>query len=40
VAEVFYNYTPLFLSTVFEATQFSHNAFNRPRISNLTQITP
>ena len=40
VAEVFYSYTPLFLSAMFEATQVSHNAFNRPRISNLTQITP
>ena len=40
VAEVFYNYTPFFLNTVFEASLVSHNAFNRPRISNLTQITP
>lgn len=40
VAEVFYDYTPFFLGTVFDAMQLYHNAYNRPRISDLTQVTP
>lgn len=40
VAEVFYDYTPFFLDTAFLAGQLYHSAYNRPRIGNLTQITP
>lgn len=40
VAEVFYDYTPFFLSTVFEPVSLYHNAFNRPRDKVLTQVTP
>jgi len=40
VAEVYYDYTPFFLNTVFDALQLYHNAYNRPRERSLTQITP
>lgn len=40
VAEVFYQYTPYFFDKIFEPVQLKHEAFNRPRIANLTQITP
>lgn len=38
VTEVFYSYEPFFLGTLFEPSQFVHDAFNRPRINNLTQV--
>jgi Flp pilus assembly protein TadG len=39
VTEVFYSYSPFFFGTLFEPSQLQHDAYNRPRISNLTQIT-
>ena len=38
IAEVFYDYTPFFLSALFEPAQLHHIAYNRPRNSNLTQV--
>lgn len=40
VAEVFYDYRPFFLRTVFDPVLLYHNAFNRPRDKVLTQVTP
>lgn len=41
VAEVFYDYAPIFLgATKFTATSLYEVAYNRPRIINLTQVTP
>lgn len=38
VTEVFYSYEPFFLGTLFEPSEITHDAFNRPRIKNLTQV--
>ena len=41
VAEVFYNYTPVFLgATRFTSASLYEVSYNRPRIINLTQVTP
>jgi Flp pilus assembly protein TadG len=41
IAEVFYNYAPVFIgATKFTATSLYQVAYNRPRIINLTQVTP
>ncbi|HWA41735.1 MAG TPA: TadE/TadG family type IV pilus assembly protein [Hypericibacter adhaerens] len=41
VAEVFYDYAPVFLGeTRFTATSLYEVAYNRPRIINLTSVTP
>lgn len=41
VAEVFYNYTPVFLgATEFTSASLYQVSYNRPRIINLTQVSP
>ena len=40
VAEVVYDYEPFFFDAIFDPVRLAHDAFNRPRIANLTQITP
>jgi Flp pilus assembly protein TadG len=41
VAEVFYNYTPVFLgATKFTSASLYQVSYNRPRIINLTQVSP
>ncbi len=39
VAEVVYDYEPFFFDAIFDPVRLQHDAFNRPRIANLTQIT-
>jgi Flp pilus assembly protein TadG len=40
VAEVVYDYEPFFFDAIFDPVRLTHDAFNRPRVANLTQITP
>jgi hypothetical protein len=40
VAEVFFQYEPVFFDAVFEARVLYHTAFNRPRLQNLNVISP
>jgi hypothetical protein len=41
VAEVFYNYSPVFLGeTPLRRTSLYQASYNRPRISNLAQVSP
>ena len=40
VAETFYNYVPFFMDSFLSPTVFRHAAFNRPRLINLSTITP
>ena len=41
IAEVFYHYRPVFLGeTPFTTTSLYHVSFDRPRVINLTQVSP
>jgi len=40
VAESFYNYSPFFLNSFLSPAVFRHVAFNRPRLINLSVISP
>lgn len=40
VAEVFYEFSPYFFGSLFDVTDLYHSAYNRPRVINLTTVTP
>jgi TadE-like protein len=40
IAEVFYDYQPVFFGTVFEERVLYHTSYNRPRLQNLNVISP
>lgn len=40
IAEVFYDYEPVFFGTVFEDRVLYHSSYNRPRLQNLNAISP
>lgn len=39
-AEVYFEFEPYFFGSLFEVTDLYHSAFNRPRVINLTTVTP
>lgn len=40
VAEVFFQYEPVFFTLIFEERVLYHSAYNRPRLQNLNVISP
>lgn len=39
VAEVYYDYSPVFFGEIFHSRVLYHSSYNRPRLQNLTAIT-